>query len=323
MDKISVIVPAYNCQDTIERCIKSIQNQTYKNLEIIVVNDGSTDNTETLLLKIQDEDDRIRVISIPNGGVSHARNVALDIATGEYITFVDADDYIHEKMYTELHGLIKKHKVDIAHCSYTNVYSDEKLVYVGDTGKVVFQMHDEALSYLIQGKMFAGGNCNKLYSAKLFRKLRFDESIQFNEDVWICFQAFDNASSSIYLDKAYYFYVANESSATHTVDSVKLHEQIEIIARRMMEQSEGKMYYTYAKKRYAYTVLDLFRTYLLEKIKGEKRNYLKQVVRGYKELYTSKKERLTYLLAMNFPHVCILTYRVYDKLRVKKLDPEQ
>jgi glycosyltransferase involved in cell wall biosynthesis len=323
MKKISVIIPVYNGQETIEKCITSIINQKYRDLEIIIINDGSNDDTQSILERYKKSDSRIIVKNIENHGVSHARNVALNIATGDYITFVDADDYVYDRMYIELVDLIEKNKVDIAHCSYTNVYSDGRLVPVGDTGKVVVQNHDEALSYLIQGKMFAGGNWNKLYSAKLFRDLRFDESIRFNEDVWVCFQAFDNSNASIYYDKAYYYYVANENSATHTIDSLTLHEQIKEIAGRIMNASEGKPYFDLAKKKYSYTILDLYRTYLLARIKGQKRKNLKQEVRVYKELYISKNERLTYLLSMYFPHICVLTYKIYDKLRVKKLDPEQ
>lgn len=118
MDKISVIVPAYNCQDTIERCINSIQKQTFNNLEIIIVNDGSSDNTEAKIKELQDKDGRIIAISIPNGGVSHARNTGIDKASGDYITFVDSDDYIDEEMYECLYNLIKEYNVQIAHCSY-------------------------------------------------------------------------------------------------------------------------------------------------------------------------------------------------------------
>jgi len=323
MDMISVIVPAYNCQDTIERCIKSILNQTYKNLEIIIVNDGSTDKTELILRKIQKQDDRIKIVSIPNGGVSHARNIALDMVSGDYVTFVDSDDYIDKEMYSELMILIEEYNVKIAHCSYKNIYTDGRVVSVGDTGKIVVQPHDDAILCLIQGKLFTGGIWNKIYSKELIDGVLFDESIRFNEDILFCFQLFDKADKTVYLDKAFYNYVANENSATHTVSSVLLHEQIVNVARKIDLASVGKSYSFSARNKLAYTLLDLYRTYLLEGVKTSERKELKNEVKRNKMYYTSKNTKVTFYLAMYFPHICVLSYRIYDRIRVKKLDPEQ
>ena len=323
MKKISVIIPVFNGQDTIKRCLDSVTAQTYPNLEIIVINDGSTDNTEQIIKNLKETDKRICLISIPNGGVSHARNIGLDNASGDYITFVDSDDYIDGNMYTELMSVLNENNAHIAHCSYTNVNIDGSLNPVGDTGKTVVQSHNEALEYLIQGKMFAGGNCNKVYDAKFFEDTRFDEEISFNEDVWLCFQLFDKTTTSVYLDKAYYYYVANNNSATHTVSSIKLHEQVTEIARRIDNACQGKPYSVYAKNKLAYTLLDLYRTYLLEGVKTTEKKRLKNEVKQYKTYYRSKNLKVTFFLAMHFPHICTFTYRIYDKLRVKKLDPVQ
>ena len=98
-NKISVIVPVYNTEDYLEKCIRSIMNQTYKNLEIITINDGSTDNSLSILENLKKEDDRIIIINQENMGVSKARNKGLDYATGEFIGFVDSDDFLEEDMY--------------------------------------------------------------------------------------------------------------------------------------------------------------------------------------------------------------------------------
>ena len=102
MKKISVIVPVYNTEEYIEKCINSITGQTYKNLEIIVVNDGSTDNSLNILKSLQSKDSRIRIINQENKGVSAARNTGLDNTTGEYIAFVDSDDYLEKNMYEKM-----------------------------------------------------------------------------------------------------------------------------------------------------------------------------------------------------------------------------
>lgn len=323
MDKISVIVPAYNCQDTIERCIKSIQNQTYKDLEIIVVNDGSTDNTETLLHELQNEDDRIIVISIPNGGVSHARNTGLDNATGEYITFVDSDDYIDKEMYETLYNLIKKYNVKISHCSYKNVDGDS-ISPVGDTGAVFVQDHDEAIKCLLSGKLFAGGNWNKLYENSLLDTIRFDEALCINEDVLANFELFDLVDKSVYLDKSFYNYVANANSTTHAMISNLGVEHVTLVAEKMADLSREKPYQYEATYRYAFSLLCLYRGYLLSNNleDNDKQKRTREKVIKMKSLYKGK-DRINYILLIIFPLIYKPVYNLYTKFRKKKLDPIQ
>ena len=112
--KITVIIPMYNTEEYIERCIKSAINQTYKNLEIIIVNDGSTDNSLQICERLKKEDDRIKIINQENKGVSGARNTGLEAATGEYIGFIDSDDFLEENMYEKLMGYIEEYDADLA-----------------------------------------------------------------------------------------------------------------------------------------------------------------------------------------------------------------
>lgn len=113
MDKISVIVPVYNVEDYLEECINSILGQTYKNLEIILVDDGSTDNSSKICDIYEKKDKRIKVIHKENGGLSSARNEGLKYRTGEYISFVDSDDFIDKTMYEKLYSAIKKYDADV------------------------------------------------------------------------------------------------------------------------------------------------------------------------------------------------------------------
>ncbi len=321
MDKITVIVPAYNCQATIESCIKSIQNQTYKNLEIIVINDGSTDNTEAVLFALQGNDERIKVISIPNGGVSHARNIGLDIASGAYITFVDSDDYIDKEMYEILYNLIKEYNVRIAHCSYKNV-DGEAIIPVGDTDKITVQNHDEAMMCLLSGKLFSGGIWNKLYKKELFDGIRFDESIRINEDVLANFELFDLVDESVFIDKALYSYVVNNDSATHSMRTSEGPEQVLCVAEKMQKKSINKPYQGESDYRVAYLSLNLYKSYVLLNNSDEKskRKSVKNNLKSYKALFT-KKDKLNYYLLIIVPGIYRLAFRVYDKKRVKQLDP--
>ena len=123
-EKISVIVPVYNVEQYLERCVDSIINQTYKNLEIILVNDGSTDNSGQLCDELAKKDDRIRVIHKKNGGLSDARNVGIDEAESELIGFIDSDDYIDEDMYELLINNMKNANADLSMCGHFDVYNN-------------------------------------------------------------------------------------------------------------------------------------------------------------------------------------------------------
>ena len=125
--KISVIVPVYNVEQYLERCVDSIINQTYKNLEIILVNDGSTDNSGQLCDELAKKDSRIRVIHKENGGVSEARNFGVKEISGEYVIFIDSDDYINKRMINVLYSQIKLEEADVSVCGVMNVYENNHI----------------------------------------------------------------------------------------------------------------------------------------------------------------------------------------------------
>jgi len=125
---ISVIVPVYNAEHFLKRCVDSIRSQTYKNFEIILIDDGSTDSSGMLCDNYQALDSRIRVIHKPNGGLSSARNAGLDICSGEYIAFVDSDDYIDSKMYESMLSCLEEENVDICVCQWQYELSDGQQV---------------------------------------------------------------------------------------------------------------------------------------------------------------------------------------------------
>ena len=116
-NKVSIIVPVYNAEKTIERCVRSIQNQTYKNIEIILVNDGSTDDSLSLCYELQKQSDNILVIDKENSGVSDARNIGIEKSSGDYIQFVDSDDYIENNMSERLVELLETNQSDTVICS--------------------------------------------------------------------------------------------------------------------------------------------------------------------------------------------------------------
>ena len=178
--KISVIVPIYNVEQYVEKCVQSILGQIYSNLELILVDDGSTDNSSTLCDRLAKTDNRIKVVHKENGGLSDARNTGLDVATGDYIGFVDGDDYIDSDMYQILVENLEKYDADISCCRYTCVWETGEEKPVGNTGAINVYHGLEALKEYIYGKTMDPFVWNKLYKAELIngeKQLRFIKGI--------------------------------------------------------------------------------------------------------------------------------------------------
>ena len=165
MKKISIIVPIYNIEKYLPRCLESILAQTYKNIEVILVDDGSVDNSGMIADTYARNDQRIIVIHQVNKGVSAARNAGLDLATGDYIGFVDGDDYIEPDMYEILMRIIDEQQVDIAHCGYQMVYPS-RIDYYYNTREKQKMNREEGVFELLKGRKIEPGLWNKLYKAE-------------------------------------------------------------------------------------------------------------------------------------------------------------
>ena len=175
-DKISVVVPIYNVEKYLEKCIKSILNQTYNNLEIILVNDGSTDNCLNICKKFEKIDKRIFVINKENGGLSEARNYGIDKATGKYITFVDSDDYIDEDYLEFLYKNLIINNCDISICNPRIVYEDggkSRTLYKYCFPQNIVLEGEKALEMMLYQKKFDNSAWGKLYKINLFDEIRY------------------------------------------------------------------------------------------------------------------------------------------------------
>lgn len=325
--KISVVVPAYNSELTIKRCLNSILSQSYKNLEVIVVDDGSTDTTESLCYEIKNIDKRVKIISINNSGVSHARNVGIDNASGEYITFVDSDDFIDKEMYADLVGNFDEN-IDIVHCSYKNVDDfGNTISSVGGSNNYKIMNRNEGLECLILGKYFAGGMWNKLYKRSLFNGIRLDENLKINEDVFVNYQLFDKAMSTMYIDTPYYNYVDNVNSATHSAKQLEASEQSLKVSQMILNNSENKSYYHASQIRFTNSLLNHFKNCVLcsNRCNKLRKKDVYDEIKKYQKLgfYKTKKEKITIIILKYFPLFYCKLYFLYDKIRVKKLDPVQ
>lgn len=280
--KISVIVAAYNIEQYISKCLDSIINQTYKNLEIIVVDDGSSDGTGRIADQYAKIDSRFVVAHKENGGVSSARNRGIDIATGDYIGFVDGDDTIEEDMYEMLINNAVKYDADISHCGYRIVEGDKETLFY-DSKKLIIQNRKKGVLDLFDGTFIEPSLCNKIFKRKIVGDIRLDESIKINEDLLFNVLLFNNSSKSIFEDKAKYNYMKRDGSATTSkINDVRRVTDPRKVYRSIVEIFENnEEILQYAKKMEfsrninIYNILSLNKSKEFIKLKDEIRNYIK------------------------------------------------
>ena len=202
-DLISVIVPVYNREKNIADCIESLLQQTYDNLEIILVDDGSKDSSLDICNKYAQQNKKIKIVSKENGGVSSARNAGLKAATGDYIGFVDADDEISPEMYNILLNNIYKYNVKVSICAFA---CNEKTIL--PKGELV------SAEYFLKRNIKNLNVWNKLFHRETISNLYFDERLKYAEDMLFCFYAILR-TDKVFCDKRpLYFYHVNEASAT-------------------------------------------------------------------------------------------------------------
>ena len=205
MDKISVIIPVYKTEKYLEKCIKSITEQTYKNLEIILIDDDSPDDSPRICDEWALKDDRIAVYHIENKGVSNARNIALNLAQGEYIAFIDSDDYAESNMIELLYNSIKDNGSDISVCGfYGGSYNDDLLNELP---------LDTALKYLVTGEYVYGVLWNKLYKKQIICDLEMPPLVCC-EDMVFNYFAFKKAKSISMVSEKLYHYNSRDDSAS-------------------------------------------------------------------------------------------------------------
>lgn len=188
MKKLSVIIPAYNAENTIERCVRSILNHNEVDLEIIIINDGSTDQTKEICEKLQRENDRIHLVTIENGGVSHARNIGLKYAQGQYIQFVDADDYIDSNMCSVMLNSAEENRAQLVMCGFERIfYRDGKIWtrnFISCSNRILNmnEFEDSFPELMIKGYM--NPPWNKLYAREIIDMANgFPEDISLGEDL--------------------------------------------------------------------------------------------------------------------------------------------
>jgi glycosyltransferase involved in cell wall biosynthesis len=220
-DLISIIIPVYNMEKYLDRCLHSVLNQTYENLEIILVDDGSTDNSPNMCDNYALKDGRIKVVHKENGGLSDARNAGIRIATGDYIGYVDSDDWIEPNMYECMYKACAGNNAQLAVCRYFREY-DDKTVNDG-TSKVEIFSRDEILNIYItdkDGYMVYNSVWSKLFKRELVEGMLFPKGKN-SEDIMYTTRAFCKLDKAAYIDTCLYHYVIDRKDSIMNVDKTQ------------------------------------------------------------------------------------------------------
>lgn len=234
--KISVIIPVYKVEKYLKKCINSVLDQEYKNIEIILVDDGSPDNCGNICDKYAQMDTRIKVIHKENGGLSSARNAGLDVATGEYIGFVDSDDYIEPSMYSGMLEIAIKYNSPLVVCGVTYVYENGTTAVRSKPSGIVELNFQDAIIEMNTYRLFDMAAWSKLYRADLFKDIRFPVG-KLSEDLYVMYKIFELAEKVVYVPNRYYNYVQRQNSISH---NIRINHDFEYAAKAQMEYLEEK-----------------------------------------------------------------------------------
>ncbi len=313
---ISVILPIYNVEKFLENCIESIINQTYKNLEIILVNDGSTDESGKICDKFKKKDKRIKVIHKRNGGLSDARNAGMKISKGKYITFVDSDDLVHKQYIETLWNLIVNNKADISMCDYKSVNenfsydekADENLdssIYVLDRLECIKKMYIEGkhgLEFLAWGK---------LYRKSLFTKnnIKYPKG-KIHEDTFTTYKLIYYSEKIVFKDECLYFYRIRTGSIMNSIFNLKKLDKLEAIEQtcEFFTINKEKELLSLAFNDYMKNCIKLFHDIKVKYEKEDQEEIAKSVIQKGRDMYNK------YIKLCNYPINKRVFYRIilYD-----------
>ena len=214
---ISLIIPCYNAERSLKKCLNSVIQQSYINLEIIIIDDGSTDGTSRIYEKFLSNDERIKICKQDNAGVSKARNTGVKVATGEYLCFVDSDDWVEPDYCSELYDSLVKENADISIIEAS--YEDENgnVVFNKPISEEMEKKKKRALALLLEDNVIQSHPWGKLYKLSFFNNVNFPENIKCFEDYSTLFKIFDKAIKVVKSNKKLYHYIQHEDSLSHNL----------------------------------------------------------------------------------------------------------
>lgn len=318
-DLISVVVPVYNCEKYLNKCVASLFAQTHQNLEIILVDDGSTDSSPTLCDSFAEKDGRVKVLHIKNNGVAVARNKGLEIANGDYITFLDSDDWVEYDMYEYLLSLVKSGDYQISACDYQLSYDDAPGGFDNSKETLAVLDADDMIKNIFDMQLWS--LCTKLYSKHLFDGVSLDNSgLTVSEDLVLNCELMLGAEKMIVSNlKKYYYYRHKGSAMASSLTPEFINDSFaayKMISEHMQSGSAAQSYF------YAHRVKnDFVLTYKIirENACFECYDMLKNDIVSLKNYIFAPensfafkaKNKIAYYLLRFFPHI----YKLFVKLK--------
>ena len=287
-DLISIIIPVYNVSNYLDKCLESICNQTYQNIEIITVNDGSKDDSLNILKKWKKKDSRITIIDKENGGLSSARNAGIEKATGKYIMFIDSDDFADKKFIEILYTNLKKYNKKISICNRYYYYEDgKKYLRFKDNNSIINMDLEEAFLNLLNFINFDMSAWAKLYARELFNDIRFPEK-KLSEDYYIMYKLFDKTDGVVYTSKPLLYYLQQRKGSI-TRNNKIIYDYI-IASKKQMEFicNKYEKLSLYAKSAYCLSYFTVYNKLILNGGKADKK-FIKEMKRCVKKYYTFVK----------------------------------
>ena len=316
--KISVIVPVYNSEKYLSDCLESILNQTWSDIEVILINDGSKDKSGIICDQFAIRDKRVQVIHQENHGVSYSRNVGLKNSSGELISFIDSDDTLDPDMYELLVNVMNEHNADIAHCGYKRIFDDE-IIFVHNTKRTIVHNTTESLEYLISGRLFGGGLWNKLFRRELISELSFREDLKNNEDILFCFEAFRNAKKNVFADFAKYNYITRfGTSAVFTIPDEKKIKDTCQVSQHIYNTLKGSELENLAASRY----IRALRGYYKFCMKNDPSLCKSISVKMQRIVDSTKNLERNIFITVGLIRYCPWLYRIIDNLYSKVKKPQ-
>lgn len=315
-DMISIIIPIYNVEKYLEKCLDSILNQTYKNLEIILIDDGSTDNSPNICNSYCEKDKRIKIIHKNNEGVSSARNKGIELSKGKYIVFIDSDDYVSNEHIEVLYDCIISNNVDLVISNLIDISEDG--IILNNEEKESFLMNkDQCLKELLSEDNFYHLCCGNIYRKDLLEKIRFNCKYRIAEDLDFLYRYIKQINSAYFLSKNTYYYLKREGSATNSIYSEKWNDELKIcnfIISEMVELENN--FHKYAKRKYIR--LNINQAYRF-KLNKNQTKILKNNIKIYKnEMFNSKlfdnKEKLKIFLLLKSYYLFKIVSNIKDKI---------
>ena len=308
-DKISVIIPVYNVKDYLERCIKSVVEQTYKNLEIIIIDDGSSDGSSEICDKLEKLDKRIKVVHKKNEGVSSARNLGVEYATGKYIGFVDSDDYVEKELFYTLYTNMIKYNAGISMCNYNIVTTKRKNFFQHDEIKDNILCIDSKKTFynLLNKNYYKGFLFNKLFKTEIVKKIKFDNSVYMCEDLLFVAKYAEQCDKFTFYNVPLYNYVIRKQSAikskanSRTVTVIDAYNEIIKIVGKHAPSEVAK--YEYSKLLWMNTIIHEYR----DSNNDERHN---EYIKLYKKIMKSEE------IAIKKKNVLFIRTRFYYLYRI-------